>query len=115
MTYQLNDFRRSALALAALAACFGLGTAQAAEPSAARTATVPYGDLNLATEGGATLLYARLSAAARSVCGVDRADSRNLQEYFAARSCMTQAIAAAVQDVHAPKVAARFAAHHPAG
>ncbi|HVN45472.1 MAG TPA: UrcA family protein [Steroidobacteraceae bacterium] len=115
MTYQLKHFRRSPLALATLAACLGIGAAQAADPTAARTVTVAYGDLNLATEAGANVLYARLTAAARTVCAAAGVDARNLRQYAAVRSCERQAIAAAVQDVQAPKVAARFAALHAPG
>jgi len=110
----LTQFRRSSATLAALAACIIAGTAYAGSPAEPSVA-VPFGDLNLTTERGADALYARLTAAARQVCAANGLDIRDLQAYAAVRSCESQAIAHAVHDVQAPKVAARLAARHEQG
>jgi len=112
MIRKLTHFNRPSATLAALAACLIAGTAYAGNTGAAPSVAVPYGDLNLTTERGADTLYARLTAAARQVCAADGVDIRNLQAYAAARACESQAIARAVHEVQAPKVAARLAARH---
>ena len=106
----------SSAALSALAACLVLapGLASAADLAPTRTdgppsITVRYTDLNLATEDGTTVLYARLVAAAPNVCAVS--DIRNLRQVAAAEDCRQQAIANAVRDVHNPRLAAVYAAH----
>jgi UrcA family protein len=76
---------------------------------------VPYGDLNLASEHGANTLYARVAAAARQVCAPDGFEIRNLQAYAAQRSCVSQAIANAVRDVHSTQLATILAARHGRG
>ena len=110
MKLTVNQFRRTSTAIAALAAAVIAGTAHVGGPAAA-SLTVSYGDLNLASEQGANALYARVTAAARQVCGAEGLDIRDLQAYAAARACESQAISRAVHDVHAPQFAARFAAH----
>jgi UrcA family protein len=108
MTFKPNQFTRTSAAVAALA-CLLAGTAHAgsAVPS---SVTVAYGDLNLASEQGASALYARVAYAARQVCGGNGLDIRNLQAFASERACESQAISRAVQDVHSPKLAASFAA-----
>ena len=115
MTRKLTHFSRTSTTLGALAACLIAGTAYAGSADGVPSVAVPYGDLNLTTERGADTLYARLTAAARQVCAADGLDIRNLQVYAAARSCEAQAIARAVHEVQAPKVAARLAARHEQG
>jgi UrcA family protein len=100
--------------LAAVTACMAVGlagVARSATPEAAPSVRVPYGDLNLASEQGANTLHARVAAAARQVCAPDGLDMRNLQAYWAARSCETHAIAQAVREVHSLKVASLAARH----
>jgi UrcA family protein len=115
MTYttaKFSDFWYGSM-LAALTACMAFGladVARSATPDTAPAVRVPYGDLNLTTEEGASTLRARIAAAARQVCSVEGADIRNLQAYAAERSCEAQAIANAVHDVHA--VAASLATNH---
>jgi UrcA family protein len=111
MTFTLNQFSRASATLTALAACLIAGTAHAASPAAAPTVTVRYGDLNLSSEQGANALYARVAYAARQVCGRSGLDARDLAAFAAERACESQAISQAVHDVHAPLVAASFAAH----
>jgi UrcA family protein len=112
MTVKLNEFRRSSVKLAAFAACLIAGTAFAASPDVTSSVRVPYGDLNLTSEQGARTFHARVAAAARQVCAADGLDIRNLQAYWAERSCETQAIANAEQGVQGVKVAASLAARH---
>jgi UrcA family protein len=113
MTYttaKFSDFWHGSM-LAALTACMALGiagVARSATPDSAPAVRVPYGDLNLTTEKGASTLRARVAAAARQVCSVEGGDIRNLQAYAAERSCETQAISHAMHDVHS--VAASLAA-----
>jgi UrcA family protein len=110
--------RRAFGALGALAACLigAAGGALAASPAdGAATVKVAFSDLNLASDQGNSTLYARISAAAREVCQVDRADIRDLARYAQARSCEAQAIAKAVQAVHSPRLAAIYSAHLPRG
>jgi UrcA family protein len=112
-TTTLNHSRRR-VTIGGLAAALLLGAAAAyaASPDAARSVRVAYGDLNLASAQGASTLHARIAAAARSVCGADNVDIRNLSEYAAARSCETQAIANAVRDVHNSRVLVGLVTHH---
>jgi UrcA family protein len=55
--------------LAGAVLVIGSGAVQAERPSAERTATVSYADLNLATQAGVETLYHRIRVAARNVCG----------------------------------------------
>jgi UrcA family protein len=111
-TLKLNDSRRR-VALGGLTAALLLGAAAAfaASPDAARSIRVGYGDLNLASAQGVSTFHARVAAAARTVCGADSLDGRNLQEYAAARSCQTQAIQNAMQDAHIQRVQVLAARH----
>src|SRR5690242_20228312 len=108
--------RRALTAAGALAACLigAAGSALAASPTdGALTVRVAYGDLNLATDQGNSVLYARIRAAARQVCLSDRVDIRDLARYAEARSCEAQAVAHAVQAVHSSSLAAIYNAHSP--
>jgi UrcA family protein len=92
----------------AAAAVLAFGApASAAEPT--RTAVeVRYGDLNLATEKGATTLLRRIDRAAREACGLDpwqRGFVRAGQ-----RACYAEAVGKAVGRVDAPMVTQVYAA-----
>ena len=92
---KFTEFLHGSL-LAALTACMAVGlasVAHSATPDPAPSVRVPYGDLNLTSAQGANTLHARITAAARQVCGEHGLDGRNLQAWAAARSCETQAIA----------------------
>jgi UrcA family protein len=111
---KFTEFLHGSL-LAALTACMAVGlasVARSATPDAAPSVRVPYGDLNLTSAQGANTLHARITAAARQVCGEHGLDGRNLQAWAAARSCETQAIASAVREVQGAKVAASLGARH---
>jgi UrcA family protein len=108
---KLNEFRRTSITFAALAACLIAGTSFAASPQTTSSVTVRYGDLDLSRDEGLSTLHARVAAAARQVCGADGVDMRNLQAFAAVRSCETQAIADAERDVQGTKLAALAARH----
>lgn len=91
-------------ALAALSACViaaFAGAANAAEP--VRPVSVAYGDLNLGSEQGSNMLYNRIVAAAREVCGAGSVDIRDLQVFADERACEKHAIAYAVEQVPGAK------------
>jgi UrcA family protein len=91
------------------------GTAQAATPdnASAPQIVVKYDDLNLATSEGTQALYSRIETAARHVCAAP--DNRDLGAVARSRSCQSQAIERAVQDVHSPQLAAAYAARSKHG
>ena len=108
---KLNEFRRTSITFAALAACLIAGTSFAASPQTTSSVTVRYGDLDLTKDDGISTLHARVAAAAHQVCAPDGVDMRDLQAYAAARSCEAQAIADAESRVQGVKVAALAARH----
>ena len=85
--------------------------AQAAPAVEARSVKVSYGDLNLASDAGAQVLYGRIVSAAREVCEAGRLDNRDLRAVSIERRCEAQAIAAAVSSVNNPRVAALHESH----
>jgi UrcA family protein len=80
------------------------GQAQAADPQQPLTKTVVYGDLNIDSEQGAKVLYARLRNAARDVCSPF--EGRDLIQKSLWRSCFDNAVAAAVAQVNKAGVTA---------
>ena len=108
-TSRFGYFRRSAV-LTAFGALLIVGASGAASAAAfadeAPTATVKYGDLNLATTQGNSALYERIMAAARQVCNSRNVDIRDLQRFRAAEMCEAHAITQAVNSVHSPELAA---------
>jgi UrcA family protein len=103
--------RRVTLGGLAAALLLGAAGAYAAGPDAATSVRVAYGDLNLASAQGASTFHARIAAAARTVCGADSVDIRNLREFAAVRSCEAQAIANAEHEVNSPQVVSLAAPH----
>jgi UrcA family protein len=81
------------LATVALVAAFGTG-ARAADVAQVH---VKYGDLNVNTPAGATVLYQRIRAAAAAVCGAP--GERDLAVLAHAKACADKAIAEAVATV----------------
>jgi len=112
-TFRPNAIGRTIAALTALSTGLIAGTAAAAPPAgpAAPAVTVGYADLNLASDTGANVLYARIVAAAREVCAVGGTDPRDLTAFAHAKACQMQAIAAAVHAVHSPHLASLYSAH----
>ena len=64
--------------------------------------TVPYGDLDLASDEGAAALQARLAGAVKVVCG--RPETRDLSSWTAWQKCRTEAMEGAVKQLAAARV-----------
>jgi len=62
--------------------------------------TVKFGDLNLGSTSGVSLLYGRIRRAAREVCESDSV--WNLDALLATKACTARAIEQAVEDVNEP-------------
>jgi UrcA family protein len=80
------------------------GRVQAGEPAQSHTSIVNYGELNLDTEQGAKVLYARLRSAARNVCS--SFETRNLIEKKYWQGCFDKAVACAVAQINNTRVTA---------
>jgi UrcA family protein len=107
MTQVTHGIRGSRWLFASLAATLVITSAAQAAPAVeARSVKVSYGDLNLASDGGAQLLYGRIVSAAREVCEARRLDNRDLRAVALEHRCEAQAIAAAVSSVNSPRLAA---------
>jgi UrcA family protein len=61
---------------------------------------VKFGDLNLGTDSGVALLYARIRSAAREVCEPENV--WNVSALLAAKECTERAVKQAVEEVDAP-------------
>jgi len=95
---RVSNVSLACLALLAGAAVAGVGSASAAQ-SVERRVTISYGDLDLSTRRGAQELHARLSGAARLVCG----DSgRSLAEQRAWNDCYAQVLSDALARIDSP-------------
>jgi UrcA family protein len=68
------------------------------------TKAVAYGDLNLESDQGVKVLYARLQYAAHHVCSP--LESRELSRKTAWQTCVNNALASAVTQVNNPRVTA---------
>jgi len=75
-----------------------------AEQGDTLTKNVGYGDLNLNSERGVAVLYARLRNAARDVCRPF--EGRDLDNQSRWNKCYEHAVAAAVSDINKPAVTA---------
>jgi UrcA family protein len=80
------------------------GRVQAAEPAQSYTTIVSYGDLNLDSERGAKVLYARIRSAAGNVCSL--LEGRTLTEKKFWQGCFDKAVASAVGQVNKARVTA---------
>lgn len=88
---------------------FGVNAQGAEQAPEVPSVTVPYADLNLNTQAGLEVLYARLRAAAREVCNVR--EGRPLIEAIESRRCYHQVFDTAVDNVKS----VRLDALHRAG
>jgi UrcA family protein len=109
VSYETTIKGRSISAASILAAGFLVfagaamcGTVQAAEAPRYDEAIVAYGDLNLESEQGTKVLYARLRNSAEDVCS--SFDGRNLFLKRLWQTCFDQAVAAAVVQVNRPSL-----------
>lgn len=82
---------------AALTAAAAFATTPAFAEEAPRTLEVHYGDLNLASAGGAETLKVRVARAAKAVCSAD--GDKSLKAVAAASDCRQQAMAKATPQV----------------
>jgi UrcA family protein len=107
VTHRFNAARLLVLTLSALTASLAVaGAVQAAPADTARSVAVSYRDLNLTSDEGTQVLYARIVSAARAVCAVKEVDIRDLHSLTMARACESKAIANAVAAVNNPRLAA---------
>jgi UrcA family protein len=110
--HSVNRFK-SAAALA-LGGCLLAGALSVAHANSARdfvpAVAVAYGDLDLSTQAGSTVLYRRIVMAAEKVC--PSVDIRELGRFEAVRACQDAAIARAVSRVDSPQLAAVYAARN---
>lgn len=97
---------RCATALVALSFSLAAAYAVADETDGAPSVTVSYADLDLSKPAGAEMLYRRIQAAARSVCGPRH--SRILAQVQAFRTCYKDAVEDALQQVNESQL---FAVH----
>jgi UrcA family protein len=74
-----------------------------AEPAETLTRTVAFGDLNLDSDQGAKVLYARLRQAAQYVCGSSE-DSRDLNRWAIRQTCVKNSLSDAVRQINKPLV-----------
>ena len=100
--------------LASAAVALVLAGSQAAifaeEPGQARSATVNYADLNIASDAGEAVFMTRIHQAAKDVCGGTPIDlSLAVNQSF--RNCHQVAIDAVMPQVHAALDRARDKAH----
>jgi UrcA family protein len=99
-------FTASVVAVSFLAfGCAAMGgRVQAGEPAQSYTSIVSYGDLNLDSEQGAKVLYARIRSAARNVCS--SLEGCDLTEKKLWQDCFDKAVASAVVQVNKARVTA---------
>jgi UrcA family protein len=88
-------------------ACAASSGRVVAQPAQFTTKTVAFGDLNLDSDQGAKILYARLRHAAQDVC-VPLEDSRELSRKANWQTCVDSALASAIRQVNKPRVNALY-------
>ncbi len=96
---------KTLIAIAALVAI--AAPAAAREIPEAPRIVVKYSDLDLNRSAGADVLIARIRQAALNVCG-DGHSTRGLDQAAEHNACMAETMAAAVKQVNAPLVSARY-------
>jgi UrcA family protein len=95
-----------AAGLLAVSAIAGASDPWSEEPP---SVTVRYGDLDLSAPQGRSMLYRRLSHAARQVC--PSADARELKATALSNACRTHAVRQAMRTIGGPLMA-RLASEH---
>ena len=105
-TMAQNRFSSQWLVTAAALLCVVCAGKAVAGPGPDETAsvTISFSDLDLSKPEGAQMLYRRIAAAARTVCGVSQA--KQLKEIALAKDCYTAAVANAVATVNRPLLTA---------
>ena len=92
--------RRTAIALALVSVATVSAATSLDTPQPERI--VKFGDLNLATDSGVALLYARIRSAAREVC--ESASVWNIESLLASRRCTARALERAIDDINDPQL-----------
>ena len=80
-----------------------------ADETVVKSATVKYGDLNLASTAGANALYQRIRAAAHRVCKLDYEPPYAMHD-SGKRECVGRAIDQAIIKVNSPVLVAMYQA-----
>ena len=103
---------RDTLVLAAGTLLVGAANiASAASVDEVRSVNVRYGDIELNTELGNTVLYRRIVSAAVQVCGSP--DIRDLDGIAATKNCRRTAVERAVESMHSQRLAALIVTGDP--
>lgn len=84
-------------------ACVAHGGTVVAQPAQPLTRIVAFGDLNLDSDQGAKVLYARLRHAAQYVCAPWE-DSRDLNRRAIWQTCVENSLSDAVRRINKPQV-----------
>lgn len=103
-TSKPHNCGRNLLAIGFTALALGLAVATNAAELTTRSITVPYGDLRIETEQGATKLLRRIQSAAQRVCEPLEYGTSPVR----ANACRRQATAAAVSNVDHPMLQAVY-------
>jgi UrcA family protein len=88
-------------------ACAANSGRAVAQPAQILTKAVAYSDLNLESDVGAKVLYARLRHAAKDVCA-PLEESRDLGRKVIWQACFDHALASAVSQINKPRVNALY-------
>jgi UrcA family protein len=91
--------RRAAIALALISVAT-VSAASSLDPPPQRI--VKFGDLNLTTDSGVALLYARIRNAAREVC--EAGTVWNIDALLESKDCTERAIERAVEEINDPQL-----------
>ena len=83
-----------------------IGMAAAPGQSEDVSVTVSYSDLNIQSEAGARVLYARLKRATEEVCGLESyVANKSLAETSHARACVRETLEASVEKIDSDALA----------
>jgi UrcA family protein len=99
---------RIAIAAVAAVSILALATPGAAQQTARVSERVRYGDLDLATAGGARAMFHRMQAAVSRACAQSHSPALPRAEAELAK-CRSATLRSAVADLGSPLVAARYA------
>jgi len=95
----------------ALALCCS-ATSHASDSSRETQVAVQYGDLDLSNPRQVVELYSRIMAAANKACTSYAVDGRSLVVHMLLRTCVNNAVAAAVTKIGEPKLVAVYNSKH---
>jgi UrcA family protein len=101
---QSRSITSMTLAGFAALACIAHGGAVVAQPAQPLTKIVAFGDLNLESDQGAKVLYARLRYAAQDVCSPYQSDELARKRVW--QTCVENSLSDAVGRINKPQVTA---------